>query len=257
MNSCKNCKSDFEGNFCNNCGQKLITKRITLKKSIAWIFSSVFNLDKGFFFTTKELILKPGETINNFLNGVTVRYMHPFRFLFIWATISALIGIYLNVYEETELMVNRMAGQTEEQLEKSREMLKSFNQYMSFVMMAMIPFIAFGTYLVNRSKKLNYAEHLVMVAYGNGSSIVIGLPLILAYLFVDNHQILSATSLVLGMIVMGRVASKTMDDHIVVGTLKYALGFLIGFILVMIVSIILSIAIGLIAVALGMGNPFA
>lgn len=125
---CKNCSRDYDGHFCPNCGQKWINKRITLWDSIQGLFYSIFNFDRGFLYTTRELFIRPGEVIRQFLNGVTVRYVHPFRFVFIWATITALIGVYLNVYEESGLMFNKMVGQSEESLERSRKVLIAMKQ---------------------------------------------------------------------------------------------------------------------------------
>jgi len=257
MNSCKNCDTPFEGNFCNNCGQKLITKRFTLKESIGWIINSVFNFDKGFLHTTRELIIRPGEVIKSFLAGRTIRDAHPFRFVFIWATLSALIGVYLNIYEESGLAINRLAGQSEEQLERSRQVMVIMKQYMSFVMMGIIPFIALGTYLVTRRKGLNYAEHLILIAYGNGSSIAINLPILLSFLFIEDTSSLSLISFVLGIIIMGRVLAQTVDDNIIIGILKYALGFLIGIISMMITFTIVMMIVLLSMKLLGMPNPFA
>ncbi len=81
MLQCKNYQTEFDGNFCPNCGQKYIDKRFTVKESIAWAFHSIFNFDKGFGLTSKDLILKPGKVIIGFLNGITVKYAHPFRFI--------------------------------------------------------------------------------------------------------------------------------------------------------------------------------
>ena len=257
MNNCKNCGNTFQENFCNSCGQKWITKKFTLKDSISWLFGTIFNFEKGFLFTSKELIVRPGATINNFLSGITIRYAHPFRFLFIWATLSALLGVYLNVYEESGLMINRLAGQTEEQIERARETMVFMKQYMSFIMMTMVPFIAFGTYLITKRKGYNFAEHLIIISYGNSSAIIIGLPIIAAYFFVPNHAILSYTSLTIGMLVNGRVLAKTLDDHFIIGFFKYLLGFLIGFILLMILMVVVIIIAIFSMKALGMQNPFS
>lgn len=257
MNTCKNCGNSFEGNFCNHCGQKLITQRFTLKESLFWIVGSIFNFEKGFLHTTVEAIVRPGELIKSFIKGRTIRDAHPFRFVFIWATISALLGVYLNVYEESGLVFNEMAGQSEEQLERSRKVMGFMKQYMSFVMMFMIPFIAFGTYLVCKRKGLNYAEHLIMIAYGNGASIVIGLPILFAYFFVEDTALLSKLSVVLGILVMGRVLAQTVNDHIIIGILKYFVAFVLGMILLIIFFAIVTFITLLVMKKMGMPNPFA
>jgi hypothetical protein len=97
---CKSCSSNLNGTYCSICGQKVISKRFTLKKSVGWLFANIFNLEKGFLSTTWDLIKKPGKVVSNFLNGITVPYAHPFRFIFVWATVSTLIAVYTGAYDK-------------------------------------------------------------------------------------------------------------------------------------------------------------
>lgn len=61
--TCKNCEHRFEGSFCNPCGQSAITLEINFKNTILELQVSLIQLDKVFFYTTRELLLRPGLTI--------------------------------------------------------------------------------------------------------------------------------------------------------------------------------------------------
>lgn len=202
------------------------------------------------------MITQPGVVVRNFIDGNTRKYAHPFRFVFIWASLSAIIGVYFNVFEESGMMFNRMMGQSEKQLEFAHKIMLRMKQYMSFVIMAMIPFIALGSYIVTKRKKFNYAEHLVLMAYSNGISIVIGIPIMFLYSYVEDTSWLTSFSLLIGVIVIGRVFSKTMNDNLLMGMIKYFFSFLLGLIIQTVFLFIALIVIVKVFQFAGLSNPF-
>ncbi len=60
---CKNCKQNFNGNFCNNCGQNSNVRKIDVKYLIDEIPNSIFQINRGFLFILKELFTRPGDSI--------------------------------------------------------------------------------------------------------------------------------------------------------------------------------------------------
>ncbi|NVJ87957.1 MAG: zinc ribbon domain-containing protein [Flavobacteriaceae bacterium] len=48
---CKNCGTTLQdsANFCNNCGAKVITQRITFKILFKEVFTNLFDIDSKFF----------------------------------------------------------------------------------------------------------------------------------------------------------------------------------------------------------------
>ena len=64
------------------------------------MLTNIFNLEKGFLYTTWALIKTPGKVVSEYLSGITIPYAHPFRFIFVSATISTLIAVYTRVYDE-------------------------------------------------------------------------------------------------------------------------------------------------------------
>lgn len=88
---CINCNHHFSGNYCNNCGQKSDTKRLTKKSVLYYLFGGISSIDSGFLLTLKELITRPGYMINDFIEGKRARYLRPFQLLFVLAAIYIVI----------------------------------------------------------------------------------------------------------------------------------------------------------------------
>lgn len=91
--NCKNCKDPLEkdAQFCDNCGAKVITSRITFKFLITDLFINVFGIDSKFFLTLRKMLTHPQNVINEYLKGVRKRYVNPFAFLAVGAALSVII----------------------------------------------------------------------------------------------------------------------------------------------------------------------
>lgn len=68
---CKNCNTNFKGNFCNNCGQSCNIERINAKYLLAELSLFLLQLERGIFFTIKELFLRPGHCIREYLDWIS------------------------------------------------------------------------------------------------------------------------------------------------------------------------------------------
>ena len=210
----------FKRNILFHLWSKVISKRFTLKKSVGWLFANIFNLDKGFLSTTWDLIKKPGKVVSNFLNGITVPYAHPFRFIFVWATVSTLIALYTGAYDKMGKIGLDMCADVNEQggvrgafVDAYMELLK---QYMSVVYMMLVPFFSICTSLFYRKHKLYFPEHLILHSYSQGVSIALGLQITLLYLIVppEGVKILSGTSMIIGLSVVSYVNSRFFGENI-------------------------------------------
>lgn len=240
MDNCKSCGTFLKGDYCFNCGQKAISKRFTVKESIGWLLTNIFNLERGFIHTTWELIKAPGKVVSEYLSGITITYAHPFRFIFVWATVSTLIAVYTGAYDEigrlsVEMNTDNPAGSA-----FAEEYPKFLKQYMSLMYMSFIPFFAMGTALFYRKHKLFFAEHLILNSYSQGVSIAIGLPIMMCYFVVpvEGMKILGAVSMIVGVLVVAYVNSNFFGENIFLSIFKYILIFLLMLVLFMILGIL-------------------
>lgn len=253
---CINCNFSYKGNFCPNCGQKLIDKRLTVRDSVNWLFSSVFNLEKGFIYTTKELFLRPGEVVRDVINGITVRHAHPFRFAFVWATLSAIIAVYVHAYDEIGAITTSFGPQSEVQAEFGKWWGEFMKKYMSFILLISIPLYSVGSAIMYKKRKFHFAEHLVLNSYASGFSIVVGIPIFLLYLVLPDTSYLSYTAMVVTFLSFAYVYSRFFKQNYFIGLFKFLISYLITIFLIFIIIAILTIVYVLLIKFAGLPNIF-
>lgn len=82
MNLCEKCQNEFNGNYCPVCGQPQHLERINGRYILSEI-GSVFNFQKGIFFTIKELLIRPGHNVRQFIGKDRNRLVKPILFIII------------------------------------------------------------------------------------------------------------------------------------------------------------------------------
>jgi hypothetical protein len=161
---CKNCGNLYEGNFCNNCGQKTKNDRIT----VSHLFHSLlerFDINRGILYTAKMLFVQPGKVIQDYLNGKTKIYYNPISYLVVIASIYSLIMISFNIYDSSVGNFNEAMGIPEEQLEFQQKFSSIMKKFLSFISILMIPFYSLASYWIFKKRKLYYAEHMIVNSY--------------------------------------------------------------------------------------------
>ena len=93
---CKNCGNHFYLKFCNNCGQKSDTHRITWKELFHHLPHAIFHLDEGFFYTIKQLIIRPGHALREYLLGKRKYFFNPFLMLILVTTLCTFLYVYFH-----------------------------------------------------------------------------------------------------------------------------------------------------------------
>jgi len=82
--NCKNCNTKFGGNFCNNCGEKVIKDGdFALLKIVSQALDSITHLDSKLFKTLKLLLFYPGKLSKLYTEGIRIPYMKPFQIFII------------------------------------------------------------------------------------------------------------------------------------------------------------------------------
>lgn len=96
MTTCNTCGSDFDGNFCSQCGQAAKLKRIDAHY-VSHEIQHLLHFEKGFLLTVKELLLKPGQSIRDHLMVNRTRHIKPIPFLIFTSLIYTLISHYFHL----------------------------------------------------------------------------------------------------------------------------------------------------------------
>ena len=88
---CACCGTEFVGNFCPRCGQSASVNRFSFKQVID-LFLDVWDVNnRSVFRTMRDMLLRPGYMIRDYLNGMQAGYFSPFKMFFLLATLSLLV----------------------------------------------------------------------------------------------------------------------------------------------------------------------
>ena len=100
---CATCGTHFKGNYCPRCGQSAIVGRYSFKKALL-LFLDVWGLgNRSMFRTVRDLLLRPGYMIRDYLKGMQMAYFPPFKMFFLLAALSVLVDTGLNIKGENRL----------------------------------------------------------------------------------------------------------------------------------------------------------
>lgn len=95
--TCATCGTSYQGNYCPRCGQSSRIGRYSLKTAFL-LFLDVWGLgNRGMFRSIRDLLLRPGYMIRDYLGGMQMAYFPPFKMFFLLATLSILVNGGLNI----------------------------------------------------------------------------------------------------------------------------------------------------------------
>ena len=155
---CKNCNTQYDGNFCPKCGQSSHEGRINAAYFLHEIPHSVFHVDKGFFYTLSKLLSRPGPALKEYLAGKRIKHYKPFGFVIIMSTICTLFIKGLNHLINNKYRDNNLG--------KSLNFGEGFFvKYPSILIFIMIPILALITWLFFKKRAYNYWEHFLINTY--------------------------------------------------------------------------------------------
>ena len=94
--NCKNCKTEVNFNYCHHCGQPVILKRINGHYIIHEV-EHVLHFEKGILYTIRELLIRPGENVKQFISENRSRLVKPIIFIIITSLAYSLINHYFHL----------------------------------------------------------------------------------------------------------------------------------------------------------------
>ncbi len=185
MKICKNCGHRFEGEFCNHCGQTAETKRLNFHYLRHQLTHSLFHINAGLFYTIKQLFLRPGHAIRDYLEGKRVNYITPFSFVLILTGFYILLchWLGLNLFSASEESLKSGIGSG-----KSLNLDEWFLSHFSWVTLATIPLYTAGTWICFYNKCYNFVEYLVLNTYKAGQRLIVQI-VFLPFIFLIKHSL--------------------------------------------------------------------
>ncbi len=183
---CKNCGNIANGFYCPHCAQKTKVDRITFRSLLEEISDTVFQINKGFLYTIKELFVRPGHTIREYLEGKRKNHFKPIAFVFTLSTIYFFISRWIDsdtFLSEIFESFTQSAYDNNDKFEGTKALIKVFkwltNNY-AYTILTLLPLYSLASYFSFLGTKFNYLEHLALNAYISGQQAII-------FLYIRKH----------------------------------------------------------------------
>lgn len=227
--NCQNCGNPTVQNFCSNCGQKRITKRLSLSEFKNDIISTFFNYESVLFKTIFKIFTNPKQVVSDYFYGKRKSYFNPIKLLFIVLTIKTILEFQLN--------------KNTEQSRLAFEIINS--EYWKLIeIIVLVPLYSFFSYFLFKKYKYNFAEHLVINAYflSITSIFVIFIYLLKMSNFFDFRS--GQFSLIIGLIIMIWLYANLYRNKVLITILKTILIVFLGMSILFLSIVFISELIG-------------
>lgn len=177
--SCTSCGRAIDGapqKFCPACGQPTPAHRIDWHFIGHELEHSVLHMDRGLLYSLKELMLRPGYLMRDYVNGRRGRQVKPLLMLMVMAAVVVILSKYLagtGVLDAAVMAGAAGAAESREGLpldpalvaKTTKRAADLMNQYFAAFTLLLLPLEAFAFRLAfHRVGNLNYPEWLVITA---------------------------------------------------------------------------------------------
>ena len=155
--NCKNCGFEVTGNYCSNCGQQAHIHKIDAKYFLHDIPHSILHVDKGFPYTFLQLIKRPANAMQEYLDGKRALYFRPFAYVILMSAISSLL-----INKMRSIIQQVHTSRTGEVIVQHQSF---FSHYQSVFIFLMIPIVSLCTWLVFKKFQFNFWENVLINTY--------------------------------------------------------------------------------------------
>ena len=188
---CKNCGHIVSGKYCSHCGQNSTVRRLDFSNLVEEVSGSIFQINKGFFFTLKELFVRPGKSLNEYLNGKRKNHFKPISYLLILSTVYFLITQMTNQNTWVDdLITGWMNGATgQNSKEEIPEIANWFTRNYAYSTLLLLPVFSFASYLSFYKFNKTYVEHVVINSYITGQQAIVYSLFAVVGTFIENEII--------------------------------------------------------------------
>ncbi len=172
--TCKNCNQIVEGNYCAHCGQSASVARINRTSFLKELSDSVFQINRGLFYTLQQLFVRPGHSIREYLAGKRKNHFKPIAYALLLSTLYFLItqlagsGTFVN--DAVEGFASGASGS--EEIVKELAILNWFARNYAYTVLLLLPVYSLASRLAFSRSGFNYLEHIVLNAYIIGQQAV-------------------------------------------------------------------------------------
>lgn len=165
MIHCTSCNLELTGKYCSNCGQPANIKRIN-GHYIIHELEHVLHFERGILFTIKELLIRPGQNVREFIAKDRSKLVKPIIFIIVASLIYTLTTHFFHLKEEY-ISFNDPTNPT------ANLIFKWVQNHYGYGNIIMGVFIAFWLKLFFRKQDYNFFEILILLCFVIGTSMLI------------------------------------------------------------------------------------
>ncbi len=182
MNQCLSCRTQLQGKYCHECGERVVEATdFTLKKIIGDGVNIFTNLDSKLFQSFFTLVAHPGKLTEEYILGRRKPYMKPFQIFLICTILFFLILSDFDAFlvpsrwffrDAAEFGINIMDLVKAKMAEKSMSQEEVAILYDSVVagysklfIVVLLPLIALFTFLFKRKDMPEFGKHFILAIH--------------------------------------------------------------------------------------------
>lgn len=234
--NCKNCNSLITDEKCLLCIEKTKLKRID-SHYIWHELMHLFHIEKGFLFSVKELITRPGDSIREYIILDRSKHMKPIPFVIFSALLYTFIAHYFKPKELT----------TVDDFVKDSYVLVIrhwIDTHYGYTYILMSVFIAGWTKILFKKYGYNFYEIMTLLCYVLGQGMLFTMLELPLHQYINQHvfNVLAiGTTLIYPTIAIGQFFDKSKAINYLKGFLTFLLGHLSFYFVVLGIGFLLDI----------------
>jgi hypothetical protein len=224
-------------NYCSNCGQPAKVKRIDAHYIVHEI-EHVLHFERGILFTIKELLIRPGQSIRDFIAENRSRLVKPVIFIIVTSLIYTLINHFFHIEEG-------YVSFTEVKKTAIGSIFNWLQNHYGYANIIMGVFVVFWLKIFFKKYHYNFFELLILLCF------VLGIGMLIFSVFalfegltkLNLMQISSFIGVVYCIWAIGQFFDKTKPISYVKALASYFLGMLTFCFSVIILGILINLVI--------------
>jgi len=219
--------------------EKSATPRLTIRLVLREAVQRLFDVDRGWLRTVRELTLGPGAMIRRYVDGRRAVYTNPFAYLVVGSAVSFVV-------QKTVGFQARMASTARANTMESPLQMEFINRFTELVFQNGL-YIAFGMLvpmallarLLFRRSGHNLAECFVFALYTGGHLALLGVVLVPLYMLLPpSNWIQGVVGLAVAVIYSVYAARGFFKGHLVVVAIKICVAYVMAYLLFLIVMMV-------------------
>lgn len=164
MTNCQSCNHEMSGKYCSNCGRSAQLIRIN-GHYIVHEIEHVLHFEKGILYTIKELLLRPGESVKNFISKDRSRLVKPIIFIIVTSLIYSIVNQFFHI-EDGYISYNEANTST------TGVMLQWVKNHYGYGNIIMAIFIALFIKIFFKKYGYNFFEILILLCFVMGMAML-------------------------------------------------------------------------------------